>query len=118
MTVWLDPADDVQRNILREINALPQNTRNAYVQDLIMRGYRSDSDWIYNTMLRALNDYQHNISNNMSAPVRHGSSKIESPSNQKQSQQYITKQYRQEVDNIPENMLDFLISLQNEGEND
>lgn len=145
MTVWLDPADDVQGSILREIEALPPSSRGNYLSDLVIRGYRSDADWIYRTVIRVLKDYmaQITIPAISCVPIRQSvpitstqqisntppnkplcSSPNNSPRNTSNSSNHIpqqtanTQQYSQPpAEDIPENMLRFLCSLQEEGEN-
>ena len=62
--------------------------RHQYILSLLLRGYEFGGDIIYRETLRALKDYQ---------PQFH-------------------TQKHEEADAIPENMLGFLFSLQEEGE--
>lgn len=86
--VWLDPGDERQREIIASIEARTPKERHSYVLSLLLRGYTLDGGLIYRETLRALRDYQ---------------------------PQFNT-QKREDADDIPENMLDFLFSLQKEGE--
>lgn len=86
--VWLDPGDERQREIIASIEARTPKERHSYVLSLLLRGYTLDGGLIYRETLRALRDYQ---------------------------PQFNT-QAHEEADDIPENMLGFLFSLQEEGE--
>lgn len=86
--VWLDPADPLQRDVIDSIAAVPPKERHPYILSLLLRGYTFDGDVIYREMLRALTDYQ---------------------------PQFNTQAQR-EAAHIPENMLGFLLSLQEEGD--
>ena len=86
--VWLDPADENERRIIDSIEAKPSKERHPYVLSLLLRGYTLDGDLIYRETLRALKDYQ---------------------------PQFNTQKH-EEAEDIPANMLDFLFSLQKEGE--
>ena len=88
VVAWLDPAKPLQREVIASIEGKLPKERHQYILSLLLRGYEFSGNFIYRETLRALKDYQ---------------------------PQFDTKKH-EEVDDIPENMLDFLFSLQEEGE--
>ena len=85
---WLDPTIPLQREVIASIEAKAPKDRHPYILSLLLRGYEFNSDFIYRETLRALKDYQPQLN---------------------------THQH-EEADDIPENMLGFLFSLQKDGE--
>lgn len=85
---WLDPTKPLQREVIASIETKAPKDRHPYILSLLLRGYEFSGDFIYRETLRALKDYQ---------------------------PQFNTKQH-EEADDIPENMLGFLFSLQKDGE--
>ena len=88
VVAWLDPTKPLQREAIASIEAKAPKDRHQYILSLLLRGYEFGGDIIYRETLRALKDYQ---------PQFH-------------------TQKHEEADDIPENMLGFLFSLQEEGE--
>ena len=88
VVAWLDPTKLRQREVIASIAAKAPKDRHQYILSLLLRGYEFSGDFIYREMLRALKDYQPKID----------------------------IQKHKEADDIPENMLGFLFSLQEEGE--
>ena len=88
VVAWLHPTTPVQREIVERIAATPPKERHQYILSLLLRGYEFSGDFIYRETLRALKDYQ---------------------------PQFNTQKH-EEAEDIPANMLDFLFSLQKEGE--
>ena len=88
VVAWLDPAKPLQRDVIASIEEKPPKERHQYILALLLRGYEFSGDFIYRETLRALKDYQ---------------------------PQFDT-QKQEEAEHIPSNMLDFLFSLQKDGE--
>ena len=88
VVAWLDPTMPLEREVIERIAATPPKERHQYILSLLLRGYEFSGDFIYRETLRALRDYQPRFDT----------------------------QKHEEAENIPSNMLDFLFSLQKDGE--